>query len=443
MPQSPDIFAPGYKNTPFWWEAVQPTTEGTSAIPAETDVAIVGGGYAGLSAALELARRGTAVTVLEADEFGRGPSSRNGGIVISTNVGKGTSASRQSPVERALGRNQMVAFLEAGAASVSHLEAIIEREKIDCSYMRTGHFLGAFTPKHFDGLADKVDLINETGNQTAELIPRNRQHEVIATDFYHGGMLVSVAGSVHPALLQRGLIERCRTAGVTLCANTRVTGIQKGGRGFVLETAGGRLEAREVVVATNGLTGSATPWHRRRLVPIASHMIATEELPEEKARGLIPQFNTIADTKRVLNYYRMSPDGRRVLFGGRARFTEVPPEVTAPLLHRMMLRVFPQIEGVKVTHAWSGNVAFAFDFLPHIGRHEGIHYCLACNGAGVALLSWLGHKTALKILGDGEQTSVFDERPFPTKPFYTGNPWFLPMVGSYFRALDRLDRPGI
>jgi len=153
-------------------------------------------------------------------------------LVGSTNVGKGTSETHQSPVERALGKKRLVEFLEIGAASLFHLEYIIEREKIDCTYARSGYFLGAFTPVHFEKLRHKVDLINETETQTAEMIPRTRQHEVIATDYYHGGMAVTLAGGIHPALYHRGLLNACRRAGVTLCANSRVTRIGKGGNGL-------------------------------------------------------------------------------------------------------------------------------------------------------------------------------------------------------------------
>jgi len=384
MSENKDIFAPGFKTTPFWWETAAPETGHTATVPRETDVAVVGGGYTGLSAALELARRGTAVTVLEADAFGSGPSTRNGGLVGSTNVGKGASETKQSPVEKTLGKKRLVSFLEAGAASLFHLENIIEREGIDCAYDRSGYFLGAYTPTHFEELRHKVDLINETGIQTAEMIPRPRQHEVIGSDYYHGGMAVSLAGGIHPALYHRGLLDACRRAGATLCADTKVTRIGKAGGGFMLETANGGLKAREVVVATNGLTGRATPWLRRRLIPITSHMIATEELPEDTVRSLLPRNHTVAETKRVRHYYRLSPDGRRILFGGRASLGDAPPSATAPILLSRLIDIFPRIRDVKVTHAWSGNVAFAFDFLPHMSRHDGIHYCAACNGAGVA-----------------------------------------------------------
>ena len=169
-------------------------------------------------------------------------------------------------------------------------------------------------------------------------------------------------------------------------------------------------------------------------------MIATEELPEETARSLLPGNHTIAETKRVRHYYRMSPDGRRVLFGGRASLSDAPPHVTAPVLRNRLIGIFPQIKGVKVTHAWSGNVAFAFDFLPHMGCHDGIHYCMACNGSGIAMLSYLGHRTALKILGDGSAPCLFDGQPFPTRPFYTGYPWFLPMVAGYFKLRDHMEQ---
>jgi len=253
-------------------------------------------------------------------------------------------------------------------------------------------------------------------------------------------MVVKRAGKLHPALYYKGLLDACRRHNVTLCAETGVIRIRRGSSGFSLTTTRGDIEAKEVVIATNGYTGDVTPNLKRRVIPVASHIIATEELPEDLARSLIPRGKTISDTPRILTYYRMSPDGRRVLFGGRARFTQVAPEVSAPVLHRFMTDRFPQLKDTRVTHAWTGNVAFAFDFLPHMGKDDGMHYALGCNGSGIAMMSYLGTQTARKLIGGANRVNAFDGREFPTRPTYTGNPWFLPLVGAYYRMRDRLDR---
>jgi glycine/D-amino acid oxidase-like deaminating enzyme len=253
-------------------------------------------------------------------------------------------------------------------------------------------------------------------------------------------MIIERSGKIHPALYHKGLLEACRRHGVRLCGKAAVGRIEREADGFAVTTARGRLRAREVIIATNGYTGGLTPNLRRRVIPVASHIIATEELPPDLASSLIPKGRTINDTRRVLCYYRKSPDGKRMLFGGRARFTQVTPEVSAPVLYRFMTERFPQLKGVRLTHAWTGNVAFTFDFLPHMGREQGMHYCLGCNGSGVAMMTYLGYQTARKILGGANRVCTLDDRPFPTKPFYAGNPWFLPLVGSYYRMRDRIDR---
>jgi glycine/D-amino acid oxidase-like deaminating enzyme len=320
------------------------------------------------------------------------------------------------------------------------VEEIIAREGIECFYERKGRFVGAYTPRHYDDLAGKLDALNRDAHGEATMLEKGRQHEEIASDFYYGGMVVRRSGKLHPALYCKGLLDACRRHGVTLCARTRVTRITRQSAGFLVRTERGEVAAREVVIATNGYTGEITPALRRRVLPVASHIIATEELAPEVAASLIPNGKTINDTPRVLTYYRMSPDGKRVLFGGRARFTQVEPRVSVPALHRMMTQRFPQLAGVRVTHAWTGNVAFTFDFLPHMGRSDGMHYLLGCNGSGVAMMTYLGTQTARKILGGANRISALDERDFPTMPLYNGNPWFLPLVGGYFRLRDRLDR---
>ncbi|HVM78233.1 MAG TPA: FAD-binding oxidoreductase [Stellaceae bacterium] len=437
---SSTIFHPEFKAKPFWWEAWEPSAEGSMPVPSKTDVAIVGAGYAGLAAALELARNGVAAAVLEANAFGHGASTRNGGAVSGgVSLGKGLSG-REGKEDREAWERQVAAMLTDASESLLLVEELVAREKIECFYERSGRFIGAYTPKHFDDLRRKLEPFNRYASTEAEMLTRERQHEEIASDFYYGGMLVRRSGKLHPALYYKGLLEACRRQKVTLCAETAVGRISRTASGFLLSTGRGDLEAKEVVIATNGYTGETTPRLKRRVIPVASHIIATEELPQDLAKSLIPRGKTISDTPRVLTYYRMSPDGRRVLFGGRARFTQVRPEVSAPALYRFMTDRFPQLKGTRVTHAWTGNVAFTFDFLPHMGKEDGMHYALGCNGSGIAMMSYLGTQTARKLIGGANRVNAFDGREFPTRPLYGGNPWFLPLVGVYYRMRDRIDR---
>lgn len=436
------VFHPDFKAKPFWWEAIAMGEDDPPAeLPPKADVVIVGGGLTGLNCAIELGRGGTRAVVLDAEPLGFGASTRNGGGVSGgNNVGKGLSGAkgRQSPEEV---RDWLRAIMGDASEGLAHIEALIQRENIQCFYERTGRFVGAWTPKHYDGMAAKIDTLNEFAGAEASMLPRARQREEIASDYYYGGMLVNRTGKIHPGLYHRGLMQAAQRYGATLLGRTKAGALTRTATGWRVETSRGPIEAGEVVIATNGYTGSLTPDLRRRLIPVASHIIATEELDPELARSLIPNQRTLADSRRILTYYRMSHDNKRVIFGGRARFTQVTPEVSAPILHSMMLARWPQLKGVRVTHAWTGNVAFAFDYLPHMGvTQKGLHYAMACNGAGVAMLSYLGAEVGKKLLGKSNKLPVFDGREFPTRAFYTGHPWMLPMVGSWYRFRDWLDR---
>ncbi len=432
------VFSPDFQPWPWWWEAAEPPDR-DNALPDRAAVAIIGGGYAGLSAALTLCRLGQKPVVLDAERIGWGASSRNGGMVSGgLKVASGALEQEHGP-EGA----QRIAL--AAAASFPFIEETITREAIDCDYVRCGRFVPAWTPRHYAALAAKVAFIAEITGLPASMLPRERQREALGSDHYHGGMIAAASGSLHPGKYARGLAAAAERAGALLVDGVRVQRIQDQGSGFRIHTDMGELLADAVLVATNGYSlharGTAMPWLARRMVPLASYIIATEELPEGMIDRLFPGRRMISDTKRVLNYFRPSPDGKRVLWGGRASFRSVSAEQTAPVLHRAMVDCFPELASVKVTHAWTGNVAFTFDGLPHIGVQDGLHYAAGCQGSGVAMATWLGHRAALKLAAADNESFALDDLNFPTRPFYRGDPsWFLPLVGGWYRLRDQIDR---
>jgi glycine/D-amino acid oxidase-like deaminating enzyme len=431
-----DIFHSDFTASPFWWEAYRPAVGDLVDVPTAARVAIVGGGYAGLSAALELSKHGIDAVVFERGALGEGASTRNGGAVSGgVNVGKGFSG-KAAEVDPA----RAAAMLSDAYDAFALVERLIAEEQIDCFWQKRGRFQGAWTPAHFAYQQSRLVSLNDSAQSGAYMVPRDRQREEIASDYYYGGMVVERSASIHPALYYKGLLDTCRRRGIVICADATVDSITRSGPGWRAVTSRGTTEAGDIVIATNGYTGALTPRLRRRVVPIASHIIATEELPEDLARSLVPNGRTLSDTKRVLCYYRMSPDGRRMVFGGRARFTQADPLLCARVLYGYMTERFPQLRGIRITHGWTGNTAFTLDALPHMGEDEGLHYALGCNGSGIAMMTYLGYQTARKIARAANYACAFDSPDFPNHALYNGNPWFLPLIGSYYRLRDRLDR---
>ena len=432
-PLAPDqIFAPDFLAEPIWWADAPPQAAADRPLPGRVDVAVIGSGYCGLSAALTLARGGVRVAVLEAGSLGEGASSRNGGMV------GGAIKLDWSHLAGRFGAAKAAALMDGARASSEHLEDLIAREGFDADYRRNGRFLLACNPAQFRALQRKVAALGDRA-RTVRVVPRERQREEIGSDFYHGGVVVDEAGGLHPAKLHRCLGEAARAAGAELHGQAQVHRLGRAGSGFALHTARGRIRADHVLIATNGYTSALTPELRRRIVPVSSYIIATEALPPELPARLSPRGRMFVDGNRLLSYFRLSPDGRRVLFGGRLHLRNVDERAAARGLYRRMVRVWPELGAYRITHAWKGYLGFTFDRLPHMGTRGGVHFAMGCNGSGVAMAAYLGHQSAQKILERQNRPCPFEELPFPAHFGYRRRAWFLPPLGLWYRFLDGLD----
>ena len=426
------LFTPDARLAPYWWDAVPRPALPPIDVPQAVDVAIVGSGYTGLHAALQTARGGRRTLVLDAEDAGFGCSTRNGGQ-ISTSVKPGFDV-----LARRYGAQRAFDILRDGQRSLEWLGEFVRSESIDCDFGVVGRFHAAHNRAQFDA------LVRSTTNQRKGLavetvvVPPDEQRREIDTDAYYGGVVYTRHASVDPARYHQGLLERVVAAGATVRARCAVIAIEREGERFRISTACGTTFARDVVIATNGYTGPLTPWLRRRVIPVGSYIIATEALPEATVARLIPRNRIVSDTRKVVFYYRASPDRRRILFGGRVCARETNALVSGPLLHREMVKIFPALANTRISHSWAGFVAYTFDELMHIGRHDGLHYACGYCGSGVGMASYLGMRVGQQVLGQPEGRTAFDDLPFPTRPFYTGTPWFLAASVRYYRLRDRL-----
>jgi glycine/D-amino acid oxidase-like deaminating enzyme len=390
----------------YWLTTVQMPASPPQPLPERADVAVIGAGFTGLSAALSLAKRGAKVVVLESQTIGWGASSRNGGMVL-TGLKLGVNK-LISTYGLELTRRMYAASLK----TIDTVERIVKEENIACDFARTGHLEVACKQAHFDDYARQVEVIAREFDHQLRVVPRNQLHNEIGSDIYYGGMIDEISAGLNPARYVAGLGTAALRAGVRICERTRLQNILRescdGAPGFRLNSSQGAIWARNVLVGTSGYTGAATPALRKKIIPVGSFIITTQVLSEALARELSPRNRQIYDSKNYLYYYRLTPDNR-MLFGGRAAFfpeTDHTIRKSAEILRLGMIDVYPQLRDTKVEF-------------------------------GVAMATHQGQKMA-EWIAEGKTDNPFAEIPFPGAPLglYNGKPWFLPLAGAYYKVLD-------
>jgi glycine/D-amino acid oxidase-like deaminating enzyme len=415
--------------TPLWMQDAELPPPSSPPLPSRVDVLIVGAGYTGLSAARETAAAGRSTLVLDAGAMGAGCSSRNGGQVAYSIKPSFNTLKAKFGADLAFG------ICREGLEAVAYLRSLAAQQ-LDCDWRENGCFFGAHTPRHFVQMARDAENQPRGLEQRISVVSKADQHGEIASDFYHGGCVYHDDASVDPSRLLLALLRRALDAGAVVVERCAVGAIKSAREGFEVLTPRGVVRARQILLATNGYSGPLSPWHRRRVIPIGSYQIATEPLGADRVRALIPHGRNIVDSRRVVVYFRPSADGERIIFGGRAALAETDPLACEPRLRQMLARIFPQMKTVRVSHAWVGWVAYTFDTLPHLGQHDGMYYCMGYCGQGVPLAPYFGRRIGQQMLGLGEGGTALDGLPFPSRPYYHGNPWFLaPSVFAY-RLLD-------
>ncbi|MGH8782989.1 NAD(P)/FAD-dependent oxidoreductase [Paraburkholderia sp.] len=416
-----------------YWLDTAPAVTAASEGPVEgwVDVAVIGGGFTGLSAAFALGKRGATVAVLDAGRIGGGASGRNGGQ-CNTGVAQDYAALRaQFGTERAAG------CYRAYAAAVETVERLIREERIDCDYVATGKLKLASKPHHFAHLEQTAELIHREVDADIEVIGRDRIRREVDSDSFYGGLLQRHGGQMHMGRFAAGLANAAVGRGARLFEHAAVTSIDKEGGAYRIESARGTLHARQVLIATGPSRHGPFGWYRRRMAPVGSFIVVTEPLAAERLDQLLPGRRSYTTSRLMHNYFRVTPDSR-LLFGGRARFTasEQPSDArSGRILQANLVQMFPSLADARIDYCWGGLVDLTADRLPRAGQHDGLYFSMGYSGHGTQMATHMGQVMA-DVMDGNAAANPWREFDWPAIPGHTGKPWFLPLVGAYYQIKD-------
>ncbi len=397
---------------------------------ARADLAVVGGGCTGLAAALFAARAGLSVILLEGGAVGWGASGRNGGQMI--------PGLRKGAVElmSTLGAIRTRALLDVAFEARDLVVGLIEDHAIACDLKRTGHLLGAAKATDIRWMEAEAKCLATVMNYPHVDVLSPSQARAQVDTPYHGGLLDRRGGHLHPLNYTLGLAEAARAAGVAVHEGSAVTALGPAPGGVRAETRSGVVLAKRAVLAGDALLTGLMSRVNTRIMPVANYIAATEPLKDPAA--LIPHDVAVSDSRFVVNYYRLSADGR-LLFGGGERYTPDPPRDIAAFARGHMEAVFPQIRGVPITHAWGGLVSVTQTRLPHLGREGEIWFAHGYSGLGVILSTLAGKLLVEAMMGETHRFDRFaalEPPPFPGGVALRGP---LHVLGMLWYALrDRL-----
>lgn len=365
------------------------------------DVCIVGGGIAGCSAALHLAERGYSTVLLEQHRIGWGASGRSGGEVIHG------VACGQRPLERLIGAGGSRAVWDVATEAVSLTRALIARHAIECDWV-DGYMLAALKPRHDRELHAEIDeLRTRYDYHSVRYMPLGEVRAVIASARYLGAMFDANGGHLHPLAYTRGLAAAADRAGARLFEGTRAVRLMPG----CVRTEGGEVHAGRVVLCGNAYLGALAPALADRIIPVATHLIATEPLGEARARSLITNNAAVSDMNWALDYFRRSAD-HRLLFGGAISYAGHGGLAARAANRARMLRVFPQLADARIEYTWSGLLDLTANRAPHFGRLTAeVYFLQGFSGHGIALAGMAGKLVAEALAGQAERFDVFARIP--------------------------------
>lgn len=422
------------KLTSYWLDTSEPFGSATAGpVQGNCDVAVIGGGLTGSSAALALAKKGARVVLLEAETIGHAASGRNGGMC---NNG---FAQDYGTMSAKLGKDVADRLYRAFDAGVDTVERLVAEEKIDCSFARVGKIKLATKPEHYDKLARSQELLAANVDPDTEMVSRADLAGEVGSDRFYGGLIYRKGAGMHVERFVRGLAEAAARRGVEMHEHTPMMGLRPApGGGQQIDTPKGRLVAKQVLLASGTSQIGPLGWIRRRIVPVGAFLIVTEPLPLETLDRLLPRRRMAVDTKNLVTYFRTTPDNR-LLLGGRARFAVSNPasdQKSGEILRASLHDIFPELRDVRIDYCWGGMVDMTRDRLPRAGERNGIYYSMGYSGHGTQMSTLMG--TIMAEVMDGRaELNPWKDFAWPAIPGHVGPPWFLPLVGAYYRLKDK------